>query len=74
MKNLLDLKQNQQATIIAIHSPHVDRLMSMGLVPGEKIIFLRSAPLGDPLEFSIKNYSLSLRKDICKLVEVAINE
>ncbi len=38
------------------------RLMEMGLIPGEEILFHRAAPLGDPLEFSVCGYRLSLRK------------
>ncbi|NNJ27512.1 ferrous iron transport protein A [Alienimonas chondri] len=38
------------------------RLMEMGLIPGEEIVFHRAAPLGDPLEFSVCGYRISLRK------------
>lgn len=37
------------------------RLMEMGLIEGEEIELLGSAPLGDPLEFSVRGYRLSLR-------------
>ena len=38
------------------------RLMEMGLIDGEEIQLLGSAPLGDPLEYLIRGYRLSLRK------------
>jgi ferrous iron transport protein A len=38
------------------------RLMEMGLTEGEEIALIGAAPLGDPLEFSIRGYRLSLRK------------
>ncbi len=38
------------------------RLLELGIVRGETITLQRSAPLGDPLEFIIKGYHLSLRK------------
>ena len=38
------------------------RLLELGVVRGETILMQRSAPLGDPLEFVIKGYHLSLRK------------
>lgn len=38
------------------------RFMAMGLVKGEKVTLERAAPLGDPLEFLVKGYHLSLRK------------
>ncbi len=38
------------------------RLLAMGLVVGEKILVKRVAPLGDPIDFIVKGYDLSLRK------------
>ena len=37
------------------------RLLEMGLTEGEAIKFLGAAPLGDPLEFEVRGYRLSLR-------------
>ena len=39
------------------------RLLAMGLIPGETIQIRRIAPLGDPVDFVIKGYDLSLRKN-----------
>lgn len=38
------------------------KLMDMGLIPGSNIEIICVAPLGDPIEFSIKGYNLSIRK------------
>ena len=38
------------------------RLLDMGLTRGTEIIVVRKAPLGDPVEFLLKGYNLSLRK------------
>ncbi len=38
------------------------RLMEMGLTPGVDVVLLGAAPLGDPLEFEVRNYRLSLRR------------
>jgi ferrous iron transport protein A len=38
------------------------RLLELGVVRGETIMLQRAAPLGDPLEFVVKGYHLSLRK------------
>jgi Fe2+ transport system protein FeoA len=38
------------------------RLLELGVVRGEKITLVRSAPLGDPLEYTVKGYHLSLRR------------
>ncbi|MGC9517906.1 MAG: FeoA family protein [Methanomicrobiales archaeon] len=47
-------------------------LMEMGLVKGSEIKVERIAPLGDPIEIKIKGYSLSLRKDDAKKIEIEI--
>lgn len=46
------------------------RLMEMGLIEGEEIELLGVAPLGDPLEFSIRGYRLSLRANEARRVVV----
>ena len=46
------------------------RMMEMGITPGTVIEVERFAPLGDPMEFKIKGYHLSLRKDEAACVEV----
>lgn len=38
------------------------RLMELGMLPGTEIRCIRMAPLGDPLEFEVRGYNLSLRK------------
>jgi len=47
-------------------------LMEMGLVRGADIKVERVAPLGDPIEVKIKGYSLSLRKEEAKEIEIEI--
>jgi len=42
--------------------PTAIRLREMGVLPGTRITLLRIAPLGDPLEFKVRGYHLSLRK------------
>lgn len=46
------------------------RLMEMGVTPGVEIVLRGAAPLGDPLEFEVRGYRLSLRKAEAELVEV----
>ena len=48
-------------------------MMDMGLVPGADVKVLRVAPLGDPIEFSVKGYSLSLRKSEAKTITVEVS-
>ncbi len=46
------------------------RLLEMGITPGTKIRLLRAAPLGDPLEFEIRGYRLSLRRSEAERIDV----
>lgn len=48
------------------------RLLEMGLVRGETIMVERVAPLGDPVEFAIKGYHLSLRRQDAANIEVEL--
>lgn len=46
------------------------RLLEMGLVPGTEVQVLRRAPLGDPIEMSVRGYLLSIRGDQARQVAV----
>lgn len=46
------------------------RLMEMGLTDGEEVTVMGFAPLGDPVEFSIRGYRISLRKSEAQRVRV----
>jgi len=46
------------------------RLMDMGLVGNVEIELIKAAPMGDPLEFILRGYHLSLRKTEAQMVEV----
>lgn len=63
--NLSELKTDRQATILSVDGGDnlAMRLMEMGITVNEKISFLGAAPLGDPLEFEIRGYRISLRKN-----------
>ena len=62
--NLAQLKPGEKGTITAIGAigPLKRRLMDMGILAGVEIKVLKVAPLGDPIEVTIKSYNLSLRK------------
>lgn len=65
MMTLAELNRiGQRATIVEVDG--VDavavRLMEMGLTDGEEVSVIGFAPLGDPVEYSIRGYRLSLRK------------
>ena len=46
------------------------RIMDMGLTKGTSVYVRKVAPLGDPIEVTVRGYELSLRKDDAELVEV----
>jgi len=48
------------------------RLQEMGLTPGVDVALMGAAPLGDPLEFRVRGYRLSLRKREAERVEVVL--
>ena len=50
------------------------RILDMGMVPGAEVKVIRKAPMGDPIEFEVKNYKLSMRKTEAELVIVDILE
>ena len=48
------------------------RILEMGVTPGVEIRRLGTAPLGDPLEFELRGYRLSLRKSEAKHIEIDV--
>lgn len=58
------LEKGQTAIIVHVGGKGAvkRRMMDMGMVPGSEIKVVRIAPFGDPIEFNVKGYSLSLRK------------
>ena len=72
MKTLKDLKVNETATVVKLHGdgPARRRIMDMGITKGVEIFVRKVAPLGDPVEISLRGYELSLRKADAEMVEV----
>ena len=50
------------------------RLFDMGVTPGAKVYLRKKAPLGDPLEVTIRGYELTLRKSEAELVVLEVEE
>jgi ferrous iron transport protein A len=69
---LSDLEPGQRARIIRIggRGRCRRRFMEMGLVGGETVLVERVAPLGDPIEFFVKGYHVSLRRSDAQHIEV----
>jgi Fe2+ transport system protein FeoA len=72
---LSELKPKEKGTIVKVggDGPVRRRILDMGVVPGTEVEVVRVAPLGDPVEFLIRGYHLSLRKEEAReiLVEKA---
>ena len=50
------------------------RIMDMGITKGQVITVIRVAPLGDPIEITVRGYELSVRKADCEMIEVELVE
>ena len=55
-----------------IEGDDCERLEEMGITPGENVMVVRYAPLGDPIEIKIRGYLLSLRREEAERIEVAL--
>jgi len=73
MRTLDQVKPGDSARItrLQIAGAVGQRLAEMGLNPGARVRVVRTAPLGDPLEIQLEDYSLSLRKAEARCVEVS---
>ena len=70
---LADLKKGQKAKIVRFTSEDIFlKLMEMGCLPGEQIEIVKKAPLNDPLSVAVAGYTLSLRVDEAKHIEVEL--
>ena len=72
MKTLKDVKVGETATVNRLHGegPVKRRIMDMGLTKGVQVYVRKVAPLGDPMELTVRNYELSVRKADAEMVEV----
>ena len=73
MMTLNELKTGETAKIGRLNGGGAvkRRMMDMGLTSGTEVTVRRIAPLGDPIELSVRGYELSIRKDEAANVEVA---
>ena len=74
-KTTLDqLTPGQAATVAKVggKGPIRRRLMDMGVINGTPIVMVKTSPLGDPVEYKMRGYSLSLRKSEAQMIEVTL--
>ena len=72
MKTLKDVAVGQTVTVVKLHCEGAvkRRIMDMGITKGVKIRVRKLAPLGDPMELTLRGYELSLRKADADMIEV----
>lgn len=72
MKTLKDVKIGQTAVVKRLHGEGAlkRRIMDMGLTKGTEVYVRKVAPLGDPLELTVRGYGLSVRKADAEQIEV----
>jgi ferrous iron transport protein A len=72
MKTLRDAKIGDTVRVVKLHGEGAvkRRIMDMGITKGIEIYVRKVAPLGDPLELTVRGYELSLRKADAEMVEV----
>lgn len=72
MKNLKEAKIGETVRVVKIHGEGAikRRIMDMGLTKGVEVYIRKVAPLGDPIEVTVRRYELSLRKADAEQIEV----
>lgn len=72
MKTLKDAKVGEtvKATKLTGEGPLKRRIMDMGITKGVEIYVRKVAPLGDPVEVTVRGYELSLRKADAEMIQV----
>ena len=72
MKTLKDIPVGSSAVVVKIHGERAlrRRIMDMGITTGTEIYVRKAAPLGDPVEITVRGYELSLRKADAEILEM----
>ena len=72
METLRNAKVGQTVKVVKLHGEGAvkRRLMNMGLTRGTEVYIRKVAPLGDPVEVTVRNYELSIRKADAEMIEI----
>ena len=72
MKTLKETSVGETVKVVKLNGsgPVKRRIMDMGITKGVEIFIRKVAPLGDPVEVTVRGYELSLRKDDASMIEV----
>ena len=72
MRTLRETKTGETVKVVKLHGEGAvkRRIMDMGLTRNTEVYVRKVAPLGDPVEITVRGYELSLRKADCEMIEV----
>ncbi len=72
MKTLRDVRIGDTAKVVKLHGEGAvkRRIMDMGITKGTDVYVRKVAPLGDPVEVTVRGYELSIRKADAEMIEV----
>ena len=72
MKTLKQAKIGETVRVVKLHGEGATkrRIMDMGLTKGTEVYVRKVAPLGDPIELTVRGYELSLRRADAEMIEV----
>ena len=72
MKTLKDVRVGKTARIVRLHGEGAvkRRIMDMGITRGTEVYVRKVAPLGDPIELTVRGYELSIRKSDAETIEI----
>lgn len=72
MKTLRQVKIGETVKVVKVHGEGAvkRRIMDMGLTRGTEVYVRKVAPLGDPIEVTVRGYELSLRKADAEMIEI----
>lgn len=73
METLRDIPCGQKVTVVKVHGDGAlrKRIRDMGMTKGTEVVIKKVAPLGDPIELTIRGYALTIRKEDAGVVEVS---
>lgn len=72
MRTLRDAKIGETVRVVKLHGEGAvkRRIMDMGITRGVEVTLRKVAPLGDPMEMTVRGYELTLRKADAEIIEV----
>lgn len=73
MKTLRQARIGERVKVVKLHGEGAvkRRMMDMGLTKGTDVFVRKVAPLGDPIEVTVRGYELSLRRADAEMIEIA---